>query len=513
MKTLRKHQIEALAEIAKVNEGIIHLPTGSGKTFIQASAVIDNLEEGRVFVVLSPRILLTNQLYSEVKSILLENGKDAQYLIVHSGRAEDRSDFAWTQELPFREVRSTTSSVTVRDEFARAQAEGVPLIIFGTYDSAARIANAGIPVYMVLCDEAHYLVTEEFSWIKYEGYADERLQFNSERKYYFTATLKETASADGLGMNNSTEFGEVIYSKTPLELIQAGEILRPRLHLVDVEVAGDEGAISGDTDAHSVVDAFIEHRSQCKTGAKMLVVTKGSDHLDELASSPVILNELDSRPNLTLFDISSQYGPRINGVVVSRGEFLTRLQALGDQDEAIILHVRILAEGIDIPGITGVMVMNQLSLSKFLQTLGRATRLYARDRAKLYDGTMKWDEVSRFVKPYAWVMVPTFGVIGEDLRANITEIIYALRDYGFNASEDVYTKQNRGAALPTSIESINEMDTNAARLRDEIIAITHQVEDKAAADKLAVDEFRRLEELRKLGPIELAKNMLKKSKD
>jgi hypothetical protein len=314
-------------------------------------------------------------------------------------------------------------------------------------------------------------------------------------------------------MNNSNDFGEVIYSKTPLELIQAGEILRPRLHLVDVEVAGDEGAISGDTDAHSVVDAFIEHRSQCKTGAKMLVVTKGSDHLDELASSPVILNELDSRPNLTLFDISSQYGPRINGEVVSRGEFLSRLQGLGDQDEAIILHVRILAEGIDIPGITGVMVMNQLSLSKFLQTLGRATRLYARDRAKLYDGSMKWDEVNRFVKPYAWVMVPTFGTIGEDLRSNITEIIYALRDYGFRASEDVFIKQDRGAALPTSIESINEMDTNAARLRDEIIAITHQVEDKAAADKLAIKEFRRLEALRKLSPIELAKNMLKKSKD
>jgi hypothetical protein len=95
-------------------------------------------------------------------------------------------------------------------------------------------------------------------------------------------------------------------------------------------------------------------------------------------------------------------------------------------------------------------------------------------------------------------MVPTFGVIGEDLRANITEIIYALRDYGFRASEDVYTKQNRGAALPTSIESINEMDTTAARLRDEIIAITHQVEDKVTADNLAIETFREEVRLDKL---------------
>ncbi|TXG85756.1 MAG: DEAD/DEAH box helicase [Spirochaetes bacterium] len=76
MKLLRQHQIEALEAINNINEGIIHLPTGTGKTFIQANAIVNNLESNKVFVILSPRILLTNQLYSEVKSILLQNIKN-----------------------------------------------------------------------------------------------------------------------------------------------------------------------------------------------------------------------------------------------------------------------------------------------------------------------------------------------------------------------------------------------------------------------------------------------------
>ena len=235
-KELRIHQLEACDAIENNHEGIIHLPTGSGKTFIQATSIVRALEADKVYVVLSPRILLTNQLYSEVKEILQLNNKDCQYLIVHSGRIEDNEDMAWSDELTYRDVKSTTSSSVIVEDYERAQRENIPLIIFGTYDSAERIVNANIPVKMLMCDEAHYLVSEEFSWIRNENYTDGRKQFNADRKYYFTATLKETASDLGLGMNNSNEFGHIIYSKTPAELIQSGEILRPRMHLVNVSI-------------------------------------------------------------------------------------------------------------------------------------------------------------------------------------------------------------------------------------------------------------------------------------
>ena len=316
MKILRKHQQETINEIENIIEGIVHLPTGSGKTFIQATIICNNLENNRVFVILSPRILLTNQLYNEVKNILINNNKDCQYLIVHSGKAEDKSDITWSKSMPYREVKSTTSSIDILEEYNKSKQENVPLIIFGTYDSADRIIKSNITIYMLLCDEAHYLVSEEFSWVRYEKYNDGRFQFNAERKYYFTATIKNTISDNGLGMNNKKEFGPIIYSKSPLDMVVAGEILRPRMHLVNV--CSQDNATELDMDVNAIIDSFTEHRVHCKIGAKLLVVTKGTEHLNQLVNHPKILQELETRPSLKIFDISSVYKPRINGVIVKR---------------------------------------------------------------------------------------------------------------------------------------------------------------------------------------------------
>lgn len=495
MKVLREHQEYTVKQIDKNNEGIIHLPTGSGKTFIQASVIAKHLEKQKVYVVLSPRILLTNQLYNEVKEVLLNHNKDCQYLIVHSGNASDKSDLNWTNEMPFREVVSTTSSVKIREDYERAMREDVPLIIFGTYDSAHRIIKAGIPVEMLMCDEAHYLVSEEFSWIRYENYIDGRKQFNTNRKYYFTATLKETISDEGLGMNNSEEFGNIIASKTPAELIAKGEMVRPRMHLVDVEL--EDGITDIDMDVNAIIDSFREHRVHCDgVGAKMLVVTKGTEHLNDIVNHPKIKNELERRKNFYVFDISSEYKPRINGVVVSRKEFLERLQSLNDNDEAIILHVRILTEGIDVPGITGVMIMNNLKTSSFLQNLGRATRLYGWDRKRLYDGSMKPYELERFTKPYAWVIIPTYGIIGEDLKSNISEMIRAMRTYGFNAMEDVVIKESKGKTIPVSLENLNVLDERKMTYKDVILNVEHEIEEQEIAEKLTLEEFRLAEEIK-----------------
>lgn len=494
MKTLRTHQLEALEIISKCNEGIIHLPTGTRKTFIQASVIVDNLASTRVFVVLSPRILLTNQLYLEVKEILQINEKDCQYLIVHSGKAEDKSDFKWSENMPYRTVKSTTSSKEIKEQYERSQRENIPLIIFGTYDSSDRIVLADIPIYMLLCDEAHYLVTEEFSWIRYENYLNDKKQFNAERKYYFTATLKETMSDTGLGMNNSNEFGPIIYSKTPLDMVVAGEILRPRMHLVDVSSSNNVSEL--DMDVNAIIESFTEHRIHCKIGAKLLVVTKGSEHLNQIVNHQKIQEELETRPNLKIFDITSAHKPRINGIIVKREDFLFQLQNMSDSDEAIILHVRILTEGIDVPGITDVMIMNDLSLSNFLQTLGRSTRLYKKDRERLYNGSIQYNELNKFVKAFAWIIVPVYGIIGSDLRDNIKSMIYSLRTFGFNATEDVVIKQSKGKAIPVPLSGLNELDTKELSYKESILDIVHDVEEQEIAEKLTLDNFRLLEEIK-----------------
>jgi hypothetical protein len=245
-----------------------------------------------------------------------------------------------------------------------------------------------------------------------------------------------------------------------------------------------------DIDANSVRDSFIEHRAQCNVGAKLLVVTKGSEHLNDLVHHPVIQDLLYTRPNLKVFDISSAFQPRINGEIVGREEFLSKLQNLSDLEEAIIFHINILSEGIDVPGITGVMIMNNMKLSKFLQTLGRATRLYLRDRLSLYDGKLQPNELNRFVKPYAWVIIPVNDVDGEDLRAELMDIIYALRSYGFKASEDVVIKKLRGTTIPQPLAGINEVDRRAKFYHDILLDVVHNIESEEEANRLAIMKFK-----------------------
>ncbi len=519
MKTPRKHQNEAIEAINKINEGIIKLPTGSGKTFIQTLAIERNITNGfnwvgsdqvPVFVILSPRILLSNQLYLDVKEELVERNKDCQYLIVHSGRTEDKKNWKLvSKEYNPREIKSTTRISDIQKEYNKAQEEKVPLIIFGTYDSSERIVNSEIPVYMLLCDEAHYLVTEEFGWIPHENESPEVRQFNAYRKYYFTATLKETASDNSIGMNNERLFGPIIYTKTPQELIIAGEIIRPRMHLVDVPGDGD----SLDKDVNAIIESFKDHRVNVNVlrnvGAKMLVVTRGTEDLNDIVHHERMQTFLKDRPTLTIFDISSYYHPRINGKVIKREKFLFDLKNLKDHEEAIILHINILTEGIDVPGISGVMFMNNIKLSKFLQTLGRATRLHDDDRKKLYNGTLLSKDLHKFVKPYAWIIIPIYDeTIGDDIRQRISNFVYALRSYGFKASEDVVIRQKRGIGIPIQLEQQNKPDTLGFKSKQLFLEVTHEIEAKEEADKLILEDFRLVEKIKNESDQELINSFL-----
>ena len=515
MKQLRKHQLEALDSLETENEGIVHLPTGTGKTFIQSALIVKHITIGTqynvdngifpsipVFVTLAPRIMLSNQLFQTIQGDLFDAKKDCHYLIVHSGKS-DNDQTKFSKEMPYRQLISTTRTSVIVEEYEKACRENVPLVIFGTYDSAKRISNSGIPVYMILCDEAQYLVSERFGWIPKENEVNSVEQFNAVKKYYFTATLKETASDSGIGMNNDTLFGPIIYHKTPLEMINAGEIVRPRMHLVDVSSEDEEHTDELTKDVNAIINGYIEHRAQCNIGAKLLIVTKGSKHLNEIVTHPTMQEFIETRPNLKIFDISSAFQPRINGTIVKRNEFLKSIQQMSDSDEAIILHIDILSEGIDVPGITGIMPMNNMGLGKFLQTLGRATRLHLTDRSKLYSQNIKPDALNKFIKPYAWVIVPIYNTLGEDLREEIVNIIYALRDTGFSASEDVFIKENRGSTMPKPLKGVNALDKRAKALFDIVLDVTHQIEDKIVADNLAIEEFRENERIKNMSNEEL----------
>jgi len=483
MKQLRPHQLNACIAMASATKGIVCLPTGTGKSMIVSQFIVESVKASKqpdVYVIMAPRILLANQLLKGCQEDLVANGTDVQLLILHSGRDLDTKDMEF---VTYRDIKSTISYKVVASEYERAQREKVSLVIFATYDSADRIVEAKIPVRVTFCDEAHHLVTNEFQHLANGA-------FPSQQKYFFTATLRETAGVDGQGMNNDKRFGTVIYLKTPAEMVQAGEIVGPRMHIVTTTgIISDEDSVDG----AAIVDAFREHVSLINTGGKLLITTKGTEHLNRLIGHDALKNLPKIRPNLKVYDISSEYGPRINGVSVTRDVFLSTLRSLKDSDEAIVFHIDILTEGIDVSGFTGVMPLNGLGKAKFLQTLGRATRLHPNDRVRLHGGELDSHDpkvTAMMTKPFAWVIVPAYGELGEDLKATIRGRIEEMRDFGFNPSEDVFIKQNRGKPEQVAIAGVNVPNTKAKGLLDFMGNIVHDIEDEKYAKSIydAVDK-------------------------
>jgi len=95
MKTLRRHQDYTVTELSSAIRGIVNLPTGTGKTLIQSRSISTNIvksSEPKVYVILSPRIVLSNQLLAEVKGDLLHNRIDCQYLVVNSSNDTPEKD-------------------------------------------------------------------------------------------------------------------------------------------------------------------------------------------------------------------------------------------------------------------------------------------------------------------------------------------------------------------------------------------------------------------------------------
>jgi len=143
-------------------------------------------------------------------------------------------------------------------------------------------------------------------------------------------------------------------------------------------------------------------------------------------------------------------GNNINGEKVNRREFLRRLKIDGADTtkEIIILHYDILAEGIDVPGITAILPIRTLGKAKFLQTFGRAARLDIDDRDRVNKGKLGVHDLENFNKPYAWVIVPTIIHENADSKEHIGNLITELRDYGFNPSEDIVSTDTTNG-LPT----------------------------------------------------------------
>lgn len=494
---LYPYQKEAVASAIANDKGIVCMPTGTGKTYIQSAIIADDIIKNgdfQIYVVNAPRIVLTYQLLKEVYGFLAEAKIEARYMFVHSGGKMNEKELEDIRikanldgaNIPFSEIGSGTNIAEIREMIGKAKTQNLPLIFFSTYHSAERIEDARVgfkPISIVLNDEAHYLVQEQFHDILHT--------LKSNRYYFFTATTISTPSDTGRGMNNKESYGEVLYAMTPREAIDLGKMVRPRLHFVITD-----GVYNTDDYNNSlnkiIKDTFEQHeRILTKTLPKVLVSAKGTQDIKNFLKS-IECRQL-MRDGVSIYAVASngEIGNNINGEQVSRQDFLRRLKTdgLDVTRKLIVLHYDILAEGIDVSGFSGIMPLRTLSKSKFLQTYGRSARPDTEDRRKVDNGEINVDELESMNKPYAYIMIPSVYSGNADDKANVVQLITELRDYGFNPNEDIVgTDRIHGISEEEQLESLNELKRNLPNIGETIENLQVELEAEKHA-KLSKSEL------------------------
>ena len=240
--TLRDFQNEAVFSMMDNNIGQIIMPTGTGKSVIQADYVLKEIQQMKkdnihspVVLILSPRIVLSYQLLNVVFNHLTHNGISAQYANLSSGDVDEigeemRKKLISKGMLP-NQIESTTNMGEINKMHADAVKNSIPFIVSATYHSGWMMSELNSNIDIALYDAAHNMVDGRMP----EDFKKESMALESGNKFFFTATPCETNSPLGRGMDNVEKFGKKIFIKRYAEMIKRNEILPIAIILSDVE--------------------------------------------------------------------------------------------------------------------------------------------------------------------------------------------------------------------------------------------------------------------------------------
>lgn len=458
-KILHQHQFEAL-EVIRNNEanlGRIVIPTGGGKTLIESLVLRDRLNKkrgGKIHLVIAPRIVLVNQLMNNFRE---EIGQDHLAIAFHSGRVEeDYSRIKWDQ-------KSTTNVNVVSEQFERAKRMKKDLVVFSTYASLHKLMQFSFET--VIADESHFCVTEGF----FEPIRD----ITSKLKLFFTATERHIGYDTGRGLNNESVFGKLLYQVSPKVLADRGIIVLPLLHVMEA---------SSNNSLSTVVDEVIHLakaqyslRNPLMSVSKILFAMNGTTDVEEIAKQYMKIRT--ALPTHDVFTITSKGGNKVNGVSYSREEWFMLLR---ECDNAIICHYDILAEGIDIDGITGVCILRNLKQSKLLQTIGRGVRIF---------------KANPELKKNCLVSVPVINGDDESYRF-ASDVIALMRSGGFEINAEMMTftgLDGLGIAEETGLDDAYGNGQAKSMAQSMLENVTHKLELEEELKKVDLNDVKTLE--------------------
>lgn len=491
--SLMNHQNTSLDEMVRNDSLTICMPTGTGKSRIIYADILDNIKQPSfdTFVIASHRLLLNVQHFSELFDTFKTLMPSVGFIFVGSYQldlSELRKNSSMNSvllkyETNYKEL--ITSCLSVEDvnyHVKRHRDCGRDVIIITTYHSLDKLKE--IDIHTLYCDEAHFLATARET----AQFKDNFEKISAKRKYFFTATPKDLVTntddeTDMFLMNNQTVFGKRI-GISFREAVDECLIVKPYIHLI--EVSGRKGTKKYSSTvnyARVVVEAFREHEKTLKDiekcAPKILVKCPSVDAIWK------ILDELEKEEHdFTVFAGASHSSKTSNFYendepIDSKIGFLSRLQNLDNVKKAIILHYDILSEGIDVPGITGVMFLSKElpSKPKILQTIGRSTRLMSVDREAVRNGKIAKNDYEKMIKPNCAVILPIMSDEMDHSAENIAKMVIDLRD-NFGFKPEIYTEAGEDVSktkVEDAVEGLNVKDEKNEKF-SKIDSVKHYIE-------------------------------------
>ena len=393
MLSLRPHQERTIDALYANEHGTVYIPTGGGKTICMIEDLRTQLVQSdypTLTVVAAPRIMLALQLANEFNEIL---NSVSNYKIgsVHSG------------DSPFYSV---TSQQDIMKFVSSAHTFGAHVILFTTYHSLHKIANNEFFVDTFYCDEAHNTTQRNF----FE--ATSTVADQSRRKYFFTATPKMSAKHER-GMNNVDVYGNNLITVSADELLDCGAIIPPtvNVHTVDTVRTREEVA---DIDAETVLRVI-----QADDAERVLVSAPSARIINAMMAFTDLFREL-RQSDYNVMTITSKHGAIINGKKVSRTVFFETLDNFSNTGQKFVLfHYSILSEGINVHGLTNVVLLRNLSTVEMAQTIGRVIRLDSHDRQRVSDGTLQPRAYHNYRKPTGFISIPVYSNYGKNTAKRV----------------------------------------------------------------------------------------------
>jgi len=497
-KILYPHQQEAVDQILQNDKGTIILPTGAGKTFIQvATNAIDMVrtQSFRIYTIRVPRIILSYQILTECYSFQNKFDIESKYLLVHSGSNVDEESLLElkSDKVMWHDISVTTNSKEIKKIISDAQRQNLPIVIIETYDSAHVtydvIKKMRLNIEICHNDECQYLVREEFEHL---------LKYNYNRMYGYTATPR---NAKTIGMQNEELWGEKLYSMTPREAIERGIIVRPRM----IYLASKEDKSFSKDDLTKSFSKMVKYDFEIlnhynpKVKNKLLVASRGSVDMINFIHSKECKELIESDVHIFAIGSNKKISAFYNGQTYKRTDWLRKLQTIGknDKEQMVVIHFDILSEGIDIPGFTGISFYSAKEIGKFIQLYGRTARLDVIDRSKLLTGEISVNNLSKWKKPYSFVIVHQFNDIEGSHSEEITQMVSNLREFGFEPHEDIIIDTQNGISEKTELDNLLDED-DKRRLSGKLIEkyeIHYRIEKEKDASLFAEQSNETIEEL------------------